>query len=247
MPVPTKLLIACLLMATGLPAFAAERFQDWWISYSQPPGEKALTLLAYTRSDEGHALAVGQTQNGPVKIALLVNGVPPIHIRNGLLEAEIDVDMTCRRHALQQAPDTPIDSHPSTGAWVQSLEWPVWEPSRGHALPPLLESLMEGSEIRLKVENEQGSAITLKFSLDGARQAMQWILAHGPLTVTHHTVDTLSDRAAFECHKRARGEMTLLETCFDAIVSCWDQHVGSSVLAFHGCLRNTRLGLDGNW
>ncbi|MCG5512974.1 hypothetical protein [Ectothiorhodospira shaposhnikovii] len=247
MPLPTKMLIACLLMATGLPAFAAERFQDWWISYSQPSGEQALTLLAYTRTDEGHALAVGQTQNGPVKIALLVNGGPPIHIRDGLLEAEIDVDTTCRKHALQQDPDAPIDPDPSSGSWTQSLEWPVWEPSRGHSLPPLLESLMEGREIRLKVEDDQGDVRTLKFSLDGARQAMQWILAQGPLTVTHHTVDTLSDRAAFECHQRARGERSRLETCFDAIVSCWDHHAGGSVLAFQGCLRNSRMGLGGNW
>lgn len=224
--------IVGILLGMALPLNAAERFQDWWISYSTSDGGE-LTLLAHTRSDDGHAFAIGQTRNGPIKAAILIRSDRPAAEKTCCVEARV------ASKGRSQVVSTHIDDDQQPvadeGQRGESVEWALWEPRKGNEIPPLMQALMAGHEVDLKVEDAFGDIQRMTFSLEGARQALHWMITEGPMTVTHDTVDSLSEEAAFRC-----GHSDEVEACFDAIVNCWDrQSNGASTVAFHGCLRSS--------
>ncbi|MCG5493730.1 MULTISPECIES: hypothetical protein [Ectothiorhodospira] len=227
-----RLWVAVILLGLAMPLNAAERFQDWWISYSEPDGG-GLTLLAYTRSEDGHAFAIGQARNGPLKAAILIRSGNPSAEKTCCVEARVASEG--RSRVVSTHIDEDQQPAGDEGRQGESVEWALWEPRQGNEIPPLMQALMEGREVHLKVEDAFGDIQSMTFSLEGARQALHWMITEGPMTVTHDTVDSLSEAAAFHC-----GHSDEVEACFDEIVNCWDrQSSGTSAVAFHGCLRSS--------
>lgn len=224
----SRLLIGVLFWASASQASANEQIRDWWITVED--SSEQLTVLAFTRSDDGHAFAIGQTQEGPIKAAILINNA----------QLRLADQACCVEAQVMGNGDSPIIStyiRPGAQRAQQdreTLEWALWQPGSGEPPSALVQALMRGDTVSLRVEDDFGELHQLSFSLKGAGDALRWMITQGPMTITHDTVDTLTQIAAHEC----RGGRAAIDHCFDNIVSCWDrQHEGASALAFHGCLR----------
>ncbi|WP_018231839.1 hypothetical protein [Thioalkalivibrio thiocyanodenitrificans] len=211
-------------------------FNHWTVMSHADPDSDKVFIAAWTRNRDGHMLAFGQQDNGPIEGALILNENSGSEAHAGHALRVSIARKGEHRVADLRIPDSARNGDRSEVA--SRVEWPVWEKRQGGKPPSLLSEMREGEQLELEFRDAQGQAQQTHFSLKGADRALAWILQEGPMTASYHTVDTLSEDAALQCRRQADGDPRRRDTCFDRIVSCWDKQGNGSVAAFRGCLSN---------
>jgi len=229
------LILLALLIPTSLPAAETIPFDHWTVLSRADPATGEITLAAYTRNQEGHLLAIGQKDNGPIDGALMLSGASGLRAQTGqALELSLSSGSRFQAEGLR-IPRGASSDNPSDAS--DRVEWQIWDKRVGGSLPALIEALRQGQALEVAYRDEQGERRQTGFSLKGADRALAWVLQEGPMTASYHTVDTLSEEAAQMCRRNANGDAGRMDACFDGIVTCWDKRGSGSVAAFRGCLR----------
>lgn len=228
------LLFPCIALSTeSIP------FGHWTVMSRSDPDTRQTLIAAYTRNADGHLIAFGQHDNGPIEGTLILDrqSGSGAHAGHGL-----------RLHIPDQGEHRIGDLRIPEGARqgnslgiAHRVEWGVWEKRRGGTPPDLIRAMGEGSRMEVEFTDAQGQPRKTRFSLNGADRALAWILQEGPMTASYHTVDSLSEDAALQCRRRANGDTQRRDACFDHIVACWDKQGKGSVAAFRGCLSNADI------
>ena len=233
-----KFLLVLLALGITAPLQAAETipFGHWTVMSQADPDSNKVFIAAYTRNRDGHLLAFGQQDNGPIEGALILNESTGAAAHAGHALRLSVADKGEHRIGDLRIPASARNGHkPQLSTRV---EWPVWEKSAGGQPPSLLDELRAGGNLEVEFRDGDGELRKTSFSLRGADRAIPWILQEGPMTATYHTVDTLSEDAALQCRRNANGDPARRDACFDRIVTCWDRQGDGSVAAFRGCLSN---------
>lgn len=192
-----------LLLCSGAMAAETIPFGHWTVMSGADADSGKVFLAAYTRNREGHLLAFGQRDNGPIEGALILDDES-----GAAAHAGHDLRFSISRRGEHRVGDLRVPAsarngdHPDLG---KRVEWSVWEKRRGGKPPGLLSEMREGDQMELHFRDGEGRARTTRFSLKGADRAIAWILQEGPMTGTYHTVDTLSEEAALQCRRDAGG------------------------------------------
>jgi hypothetical protein len=225
-----------LLLSFGAMAAETIPFSHWTVMSRADPDTRTIFIAAYTRNREGHLLAFGQQDNGPIEGALILS-----ESSGSEAHAGHTLRLSISKKGEHQVADLRIPDSARTGDGTQTanrVEWAVWEKRQGGKPPGLLSEMREAERMEVEYRDADGQIRQTGFSLKGADRALAWILQEGPMTASYHTVDTLSEDAAMQCRRQANGDSQRRDTCFDRIVSCWDKQGDGSVAAFRGCLSN---------
>lgn len=226
----------CLLFSASVLAAETIPFEHWTVISRADSATGEITLAAYTRNREGHLLAFGQKDNGPIDGALMLNERSGIRAHAGHpLNLRFSQGAEYRIEGLR-IPDSARGQGPEGTA--SRVEWQLWEKKQGGRPPEALGALAEAREVTIEYRDAEGELRQTRFSLRGADRALAWVLQEGPMTASVHTIDTLSEEAAFTCQRNANGDSSRVAHCFDGIVSCWDKTASGSVAAFSSCLRS---------
>jgi hypothetical protein len=233
-----RIWLALLGLVFSAQALASETipFGHWTVMSRADPATQEVIIAAYTRNREGHLLAFGQKDNGPIEGALILDE------RSGI---ETHVGHALRLHVPEKGEHRVADlqipasiRNKGKPDAAHRVEWPVWEKRRGGSPPGLISALHEGGSLVVEFRDADGAPRRTDFSLKGADRALAWIFQEGPMTASYETVDTLSEDAALQCRRQANDDPRRRDACFDHIVSCWDKQGNGSVAAFRGCLSN---------
>jgi hypothetical protein len=233
-----KILSTLIGLALATPLLAAETipFGHWTVMSQADPDNRKVLLAAFTRNSDGHLLAFGQQDNGPIEATLILNE------RTGAIaHTGYALHLNVQKRGAHRVADLRIPRSAHNGEQPRAasrVEWPVWEKRAGGKPPSLIDEMREGGQMEVEFRDAAGEVQKTSFSLRGADRALAWILQEGPMTASYHTVDTLSEDAAMQCRRNAQGDPARRDACFDRIVSCWDRQGEGSVAAFRGCLSN---------
>jgi hypothetical protein len=228
--------LLCLLFSASALAAETVSFEHWTVISRADTATGEITLAAYTRNREGHLLVFGQKDNGPIDGALMLNersasrasAGHPLNLRFSQGGEYLIEGLRIPDSARGQSPE----------GTASRVEWQLWEKQQGGRLPETLGAMAEAREVTVEYRDAEGELRQTRFSLRGADRALAWVIHEGPMTASVHTVDTLSEEAAFTCQRRANGDSGVVAHCFDGIVACWDKTASGSVAAFSSCLRS---------